>query len=324
MNALVYHAGALGDFIATLPVVAAFRERAAPASVTLIGRPPYAQLAAHEGIVDDVRDIDSREMTPLFTGGTALPERLAAALRGFDTAVVFAEDTSPVLARMRESGIPRIFSQPPFPAEPIHIVDYHLSLLGSETNLPWGAAPRLHPHPSAAAQVRRAADFSPPFAVIHPGSGSARKNWPLQRFSRLSAHLADSGFRTVWLSGPAEKSAEAPVDAQVLRNVSLPALVHVLNASRLYIGNDSGISHLAAAAGCPAVVLFGPSNPRIWAPRGSRVTVVQGRSSCAPCHPGTQTTKACRYECMESITFEKVCGICQAILHTGQFAEKAV
>lgn len=68
----------------------------------------------------------------------------------------------------------------------------------------------------------------------------------------------------------------APPDAPLLHAESLVELARSLAGARLYIGNDSGVSHLAAAVGCPTVVLFGPTDPRVWAPRGGHVTVVRG------------------------------------------------
>jgi heptosyltransferase-3 len=107
------------------------------------------------------------------------------------------------------------------------------------------------------------------FGVIHPFSGSARKNWPLERFRELSSRLA---IPVRWCAG----SEEALEDA--VRFENLYELGCWLASARLYIGNDSGITHLAAAVGVPVVAIFGPSDPAVWAPRGGLVSVVSAGS----------------------------------------------
>jgi len=106
--------------------------------------------------------------------------------------------------------------------------------------------------------------------VIHPFSGSARKNWPLERFAQLAETLAER-MPVEWCVGPEES-----LPWQARRFDNLYDLAAWLASARLYIGNDSGISHLAAAAGAPVVAMFGATDPRVWSPRGPRVEVVEG------------------------------------------------
>ena len=108
------------------------------------------------------------------------------------------------------------------------------------------------------------------FAVIHPFSGSARKNWPLERFRELAARLA---MPVRWCAGPEEALEDA------VRFENLYELACWLASARVYIGNDSGITHLAAAVGARVVAIFGPTDPAVWAPRGERVSVIQGVGS---------------------------------------------
>jgi ADP-heptose:LPS heptosyltransferase len=107
------------------------------------------------------------------------------------------------------------------------------------------------------------------FAVIHPFSGSARKNWPLEKFR----YLADGLKRAMpvrWCAGPDDPPLEGAV-----RIDDLYELACWLAGASLYIGNDSGITHLAAAVGTPVLALFGPTDPGIWAPRGENVRVAR-------------------------------------------------
>jgi ADP-heptose:LPS heptosyltransferase len=93
----------------------------------------------------------------------------------------------------------------------------------------------------------------------------------------VAEELTRIGRRVVWCAGPAEEGLSLPANAERLPLGSLVALAERLANAKLYVGNDSGITHLAAAAGCPTVAIFGPTDPRVWAPRGPRVRVVQGQ-----------------------------------------------
>jgi len=105
------------------------------------------------------------------------------------------------------------------------------------------------------------------FAVIHPFSGGVKKCWPLERFQELARRLA-AHIPVRWCAGPEEPLAGA------VRIDDLFELACWLATARVYIGNDSGITHLAAAVGTPVVALFGPTDPRIWSPRGPNVVVI--------------------------------------------------
>jgi heptosyltransferase III len=104
------------------------------------------------------------------------------------------------------------------------------------------------------------------FAVIHPFASSVEKRWPLEHFRTLAAEL---DCETKWLAGPEEELDGAE------RFEDLYELASWISTARLYIGNDSGISHLAAAVGVPTLAIFLASDPQVWAPRGSHVRVLE-------------------------------------------------
>ncbi|MBI4906877.1 MAG: glycosyltransferase family 9 protein [Acidobacteria bacterium] len=132
-----------------------------------------------------------------------------------------------------------------------HAVDYYLIQAGAAT----GAIPRL--------PVTRRPQ---PFAVIHPFSGGRHKNWPLHRFRELARSL---DMPVHFTAGPEEELDGA------IRFDNLWDLAQWIATASLYIGNDSGITHLAAATGVPVVALFGPTDPAIWAPLGPNVSVLR-------------------------------------------------
>jgi ADP-heptose:LPS heptosyltransferase len=125
------------------------------------------------------------------------------------------------------------------------------------------------PYTAAFSAIRQDLDV-----IIQPGSGSPKKNWPLAQFEELAMWLKEQGYQVRWCLGPAEEEWLRRPDA--LPAMPLEELAGVLAGARLFVGNDSGISHLAAAAGCPTVAIFGSTNPAIWKPAGPRVHVVGG------------------------------------------------
>ena len=116
--------------------------------------------------------------------------------------------------------------------------------------------------------------------LVHPGSGSPRKNWPAERFAAVVAGLLARGVATRLVVGEADTSAARAVERQVGR--PLPRIEHPdledlaarLAGCRAYLGNDSGVSHLAGLAGARSVVLFGPTPAAVWRPLGPRVHVM--------------------------------------------------
>jgi len=124
------------------------------------------------------------------------------------------------------------------------------------------------------------------FAAIHPGSGSARKNWPMERFEALAHRIRkETGRQVVWLLGPAEMERQgapaADANDAVLADTPLETVAGVLARADVYIGNDSGVTQVAAAVrgpggrATPTVALFGPTDARIWGPRGSHVRLLR-------------------------------------------------
>jgi hypothetical protein len=126
------------------------------------------------------------------------------------------------------------------------------------------------------------------YAILHAGSGSARKNWPAERWAEVIAMLpVERDPRLVLTLGPAEEAAgpallDAPgrgmPERQVVlaRDLDLFQLAALLQGASLFLGNDSGVTHLAAGLGRPTVAVFGPTNPNVWRPRGPSVRTLGG------------------------------------------------
>lgn len=125
----------------------------------------------------------------------------------------------------------------------------------------------------------RAARLPPPASapvVLHPGSGSPRKCWPLRCWLELAAALVDRGQPPAIVLGPAEESLRWPGDGEVHRPRDVLALAAHLEAAAAFVGHDSGVTHLVAALQVPTVAVFGPTDPVVWAPGGDHVRVLGG------------------------------------------------
>lgn len=296
MQTLIYHYGGLGDFITTLPFFY-YWKRITNSKITLLGKPHFGRLAAESRLVDRIFDADSVKYLPFF-----LPEdnRAETMIESFDSIILFCKEDSQILFNALKFCRQKVLHQNPFPDTRIHIVNYHLSLLecdNSQDNLPFpliqtASLPSLHPYNFFRNDKR--------YAAFHPGSGSIRKNWPVDYFLDLANAVRSRGIEIVWFFGPAETNIPFPsCDHRVISD-NLSLVAEILHRCELFIGNDGGPAHLASAVGCKVLTIFGPSDPLVWKPLGRQVIVLSSNPKCGPCHPGPSVQ--CNHECLDSIT----------------------
>jgi heptosyltransferase III len=302
MTTLLYHAGALGDFITIIPALHFWKSRNPGSRLTLLGRPHIGELARAGGIIDDFLAVDSARLLPLFTDhDSPAAEKL---LDLFTSAIIFSHPDLPLLQHCRNRPGLQLSWQPPFPSARQHVVDYHLSLFTDPSTVP-----EREKMPCLSVQAEPPGDLiksdNPPIA-LHYGSGSTLKNWPIERFLALADLLRNKGCKIVWMGGPAEEELPLPHGDRLIRDAPLPSCAALLARCRAYVGNDSGITHLTAAVGCPTVAIFGPSEPAIWAPRGERVRIVSANHPCAPCHRTSPVHETCDNGCLLRITVKEV------------------
>ena len=304
---LVLRGGALGDFIVTLPALALLRERWSDARIELIGNATAAQLAVTRGLLDAAHSQHDARWAALY-GEAALAPELATWLVDFDFVLNYWPDPDGELRRRFPLRAGQTFlSGAALPTRGPAAAHYcePLRTLGLEPRVMWyplqpyGAAERggrlsaagldspSHSQTLATnhAGTQTGSENRPypqsQSITIHPGSGSPRKNWPLESWRELIAHLTSLPYRLTVLLGEAEEARETiaqlklPASAEVLLKRPLEELVAHLAPARLFIGHDSGISHLAAACGAPGVLLFGSTEPAIWAPPVPSVRVLR-------------------------------------------------
>jgi hypothetical protein len=255
MRRLVIRPGAIGDLIVSLPALECLRADYLEVW-TATANAPLIRFA------DAVRSIASTGLDLLGIAEPP-PPRLIADLRGFDSIVSWYGANRPEFRELVDSlGLPFTF----LPALPpqglaIHATDIYLDQVRALAEC------RVDPVPHISCDVAREN-----FAVIHPFSGSPRKNWPLENFRQLARGL-ERRMPVRWCAGP-----EDPPLAGAQRFDDLYELACWLAQASLYIGNDSGITHLAAAVGTPVLAIFGPTVPAVWAPRGPHVRVASWRT----------------------------------------------
>lgn len=271
---LVLRGGAVGDFILTIPVVDTLLAAWPDARVLVAGRPD--RVALIEDRIAGALDIDDAGWAPLFAPGGTARGAAADAIATADLVVNFIPDPDGHLhANLERHSAGRVISHSPHPPDDgsRHVTDHLLSAL-APLGIPLVDRPRVLVDP--------APTDDPPF-VLHPGSGGAHKVWPADRFAAVARALAEHG-PVVVTRGPAdpEPTALASAGARIHPPVGLRDLAALYAGVRLFVGNDSGPAHLAAAVGCPTIAVFGPTDPRIWAPRGSRVAVVAGSPDLPP------------------------------------------
>lgn len=270
---LVLRGGAIGDFIVTLPVLQALRTRWPDAHVELIGYPHVARLALAAGLIDQLRSLDEARMARFFSPSMVPTDEDQQYFSSFDVAISYLHDPHHVVHdNLKRCGVAVLLATSPL-IERRHAVDQLLEPLASLAIYDADPHPRLDPPP----------DAGPAVVAIHPGSGSARKNWPVECFVELARRIAIM-HTVVFVSADAETELIPTINLVTdgytrWHNVPLVELASRLARCRLFIGNDSGITHLAAAVGCPTIALFGPSSTDCWSPRGRRVAILSAPQS---------------------------------------------
>lgn len=265
--------GAIGDLILTLPVLQALRDRWPDCEIELVGYPRTNALVESAGLADKTHSLDRAGIAQLYIPDVDLPLEMARWLHGFSLAIHFFE--TGVVSKNLADYMPQVIHRFPMPPPGVHASDHYLGALEELAIFESGLAPRI---------LALADALEPAPVAIHPGSGGAHKIWPLERYLELAKHIESAhGIPVLWLLGEADHELARQLATQVpehqrIENRPLPELARVLAGCRLFVGNDSGIAHLAAAVGTPVVVLFGPTDPAQWAPRGPRVQVVRAES----------------------------------------------
>ena len=195
------------------------------------------------------------------------------------------------------------------------------------TGLPRGPIPRAEVFAQGDARQRigeflaaRGIAAGEPYAVIQPGGRYFTKRWAIEHFAELARWLMKSReIRPIVILGPGERELAPAIgerfggEAVVLESLDLRLLVALIAGARMFVGNDAGPAHLAAAAGTPSAVIFGSSSSVHWRPWNVAHRVVQNDFPCNPCK-GDRCYEFDQPRCILSISFEQVRDACEALL----------
>lgn len=285
---LFIRGGAVGDFILTMPAIRLVRESLPGNEIEILGHPSIACLATAAGLADRVRSIEDARLAHFFVPGGTLDRDWAAYFASFNVVVSFLYDPDGIFgANLTAAGVGTLITCPFRPREGTGVpaaVQYAepLSRIGlflddATLDLDYGAT-ELPALPGEG-----------PLVAVHPGSGSASKNWGYESWSALLAKLDHRHGPVRWLvtSGEAERETIgdflAALDATGLRQLHLPCLPlprlgAILRRVEAFLGHDSGLGHLAGSVRAPSLLLFGPTDPAIWAPVSPRTRVLKGKN----------------------------------------------
>lgn len=273
---LILRGGAIGDFIVTLPVMQALRAQWPGAQIEIWGYPHIASLAVAGGLAESVVSLDRAEMVRFFVPEPQFTDAQVAAIRSFDLVFNYLHDpVGQVRSNLLLAGAKQVLSGSPL-IKRGHAVPFLLEPLQALAIFETDLVPELDfsgELRSAGRQRLRVLGVRGKPHVVHPGSGSPAKCWPVGHYMELIRRWREQGREVVAVIGEADvEVAKALVrelpDLPVLENLTLTELAATLVECAGFLGNDSGITHLAAAVGLPVVALFGPSDADTWAPRG--------------------------------------------------------
>ena len=286
MRILVIRRGAIGDAIVTLPALGILREHYNDAYIEVIGNPAYWEIAHSRYYVDAISAGETKLIPELYSKGCRLSREAADYFSSFDLILAYINDPEGIVEEnLKRILAKRVLIYPPFPkGDDLHAADYTtlvLRAIGLDVNPP--LFPRIHLRSEDldfASQFLSTFMKYKPLVAIHPRTYGV-KGWAIEKFINIGKWIENTlGGESIWVIGPAEEEnlklikSNFPTSAFLHLNY-LPKVAAVLNLSHLYLGCDTGISHLAAAVGVPIITLFGPTNPHVWGQRGKKVLIIK-------------------------------------------------
>ena len=280
---LIIRGGAIGDFVLTLPAIKLLRDRFPNAHLEILGNREIAALAEKRFYANAIRSLEAGPLAKFFAKDSTLPSEWADYFASFDFTISYLFDPDRIFeTNLRRAGTKSFMAGPSKLDDSEHAARQlarPLAALGLYLSDP---AARLYPSDAdrAFADSFRG-DSAKPQVVLHPGSGSETKNWAIESWQALGDFLLSAGNDLLVIEGEADEerartleSAWSSKSVQFAKNLPLPQLAALLE-EKFFIGHDSGISHIAAAVGARCLLLFGWTNPAIWAPANKNVTVLR-------------------------------------------------
>ena len=290
---LVIRPGALGDALLALPVLQALRVHMGLCHITFVSNGMVIPLARECALADEVSDYNASQWSQLFSEKGITSPSLQLLLTDVEWAICWLRDSEGIVARnLFAAGCLRVTIAPGRPQEgEEHIVHYLARTIGvkePELCIPFDTLQNFAAKHTISEPLRPQLDYarSARPVVVHPGSGSAKKCWPVAYFADVIITLQQRAIPVIVTGGPADEQRlpllqqqlskeHAPIPPMIQDTPLLADLLVLMQACCGYLGNDTGITHLAAMAGLPTLVLFGPTSPKTWYPPGPHVVALQ-------------------------------------------------
>ena len=324
MNArfLIIHPGGVGDVLLALPAIRSLHRRYGVEEGALVVTRPIGEFLVLCQEIGRAFPIESRALSDVW-GGTNQPESvLDEWLRTCGLAIAWMSDHDGRLSTtLSERGVDQVIIESPLtePLRSIHQSDRFLETLSDLKLNPPSERPLNVPE-TAITAGRRALNQAgmsgnQSYVVVHPGSGSAHKCCEPTLMADAIRWSYGKGCIPVLIGGPADRDsvgrvqAHCPWHTPIIKDVELPVIAGILKEAVLFIGHDSGMTHLAAALDVPSVACFGPTDEQRWSPRGNNVTVVRGK----PCHCLTwEAVQQCSEKPCLAIPVGELISVCEA------------
>jgi heptosyltransferase III len=278
---LVIRGGAIGDFILTLPVLAALREQFPRTGIEVLGYPHIAQLALAGGLVQRVQSIEARALAGFFARNGELAPELMDYFSEFDIIISFLYDPDQIFkANVSRCTRAQFIAGPHRPDETadLHATEVFLKPLERLAIFDANATPRLD-----VVKAFETTAGTGRWLAVHPGSGSESKNWPETKWLELLQQVMKATtLHLLLIGGEAERgrmerlAANLPATRiKLMQSAPLSELAQWLASCVAFVGHDSGISHLAAAVGVRSLILWGETTEAVWRPRGRELTMLR-------------------------------------------------
>ncbi|MGR3179567.1 MAG: glycosyltransferase family 9 protein [Candidatus Anammoxibacter sp.] len=337
---LIIRPCAIGDFVHTLPAIRTLRNRFPDAYIEVLGNLSTILLANNRFYADKTGSFDRQDISYLFANEPDFPQSLIDYILAFDLVIAYLNDEDNTFARnIKSIGAKNIITYDPLPEDyrlsgqlsessrhvtnKTHIIDHLLKPVIS-LGINGSDIVRIPEIYLSEDDRTFASDFfckcglsnnDEPIVAIHPGSGSKKKNWPTQNFVEVAKCLTKKHeIKLLVISGPADEAVVSVLKENinknaisVLENAPLSSLAAVLARVDCFLGNDSGISHIAAAVGVSSLLIFGPTDPDVWAPIGDNVQVVRSEHPCSPCQKDKMRNCE-KQQCLEDVKVKEVVG----------------
>ena len=287
---LVYRNGAVGDTVLTGPAIQALRALRPEVRIALLGHKDRCRLLVRDGLADEALDVEDYPLHCLTSDGP-WPNDLTGLFRHVDNVIWYGIDHDKRLTEGLTAYVPHVHVHPPKPADgsAVHIIDHLLAPVRDIGSVPNQPPVQLPVTPEERARARALLAGIPAgteTVFLAPGASSADKRWPIERFRDFAHGLSSTAggrYAYVILIGPEEVDLGRALHDQLLglSNLSvsnvklleplpLADVAAVISRGALYVGNDSGTTHLAAALGVPTLSVFLTTDPAVWSPRGLR------------------------------------------------------